>query len=108
MSLGISQAMMDVASDSLGFSGPKTDVLLTIDSRTILPKMGISVSIGLLEPRNYSALNTTIITDDPQSAFSTKQVLLSTATIPWVVAIVYLWDNAAHPQNKNAAWNTPI
>lgn len=77
-----SQGFFKTVSNTYKYSGRKSDAILTIDSRTLPKDEQINVIIGLLEPQRFD------ITASMVNATKSEQVLLLTATKPWVYAIL--------------------
>lgn len=63
-----------------------SDAILMIDSRSIELDANIKLTIGLLEPGNFAALNNCVYkyVHGDVNPFNTKQILLSTSVEPWV------------------------
>jgi hypothetical protein len=67
----------------LDVSPRKVDAAIFIDSRSIPEKEIINISVGLLEPHTFVALDRLI-----RSLGNVKQLHLSTHSIPWVCCMV--------------------
>lgn len=78
---------------NLDVSSGRLDAAIVIDSRSIPEKKLINISIGLLEPHNFPAIDRLI-----RGLGNVKQLHLATAAIPWVCCMVIwpvdLFENA--------------
>ena len=102
-SIGVNSEMLEHAAARYDYAGGSTNASLVVDVRSFPKGVGISIVVGLLGSRNYLALDRAITSYSSENPTSTKQVLISTETDPWVFAILSLWDTD-HPLNK---WKPP-
>mgnify|MGYP001270041142 FL=1 len=78
---------------NLDVSSGRLDAAIVIDSRSIPEKKLINISIGLLEPHKFPAIDRLI-----RGLGNVKQLHLATASAPWVCCMVMwpvdLFENA--------------
>jgi hypothetical protein len=89
IALGNSPEWFKGVAETHVYKGGKSDSVLVIDSRSIPEGQPINVAVGLLEPGNFKVLGS-ILRSLKETGTEAKQLLLSTAVVPWVY-IMLLW-----------------
>ena len=95
--LGNVRRLVQRAAPRHEYSGRKSDVVLTVDVRTVPASALTCVMIGLLEPRSPRALMSPLSLKMPVEGqqLLPQQLLVSTAVEPWVYASLYWWIGSA-------------
>jgi hypothetical protein len=84
---------IQLAAPKFEYSGRKSDVVLTVDTRSVPAGVNTSITVGLLEPRNAKALMFLLSLAVPaeMGEFTPRQMVIATSEEPWVYALLYWW-----------------
>jgi hypothetical protein len=97
MTLGNVRGFVRAAAQRYEYSGRNSDVVLTVDARSVPATAQTCIMMGLLEPRNARALISplSLRMPLPGDQLLPQQMIVSTAVEPWVYASVYWWIRGA-------------
>jgi len=97
MNLGNAGRFVQAAARRFEYSRRRSDVVLTVDTRTVPAAAQTCIMVGLLEPRNSRALMSplSLTMPLPNEQLLPQQLIVSTAVEPWVYASVYWWMRGA-------------
>ncbi len=97
ISIGNARRFVQAAAPVYEYSGHKSDVVLTVDARTVPARADTCILIGLLEPRNPKAMMSvlSLAVPFPGEQLLPRQLIVSTSVEPWVYAAVYWWMRGA-------------
>jgi hypothetical protein len=101
INIGNARAFVQVVHPRLNYSGKKSDAVLLIDARQIPTQVQTQIAVGLVEPGNGDVLAwlLSLKSEHAEMKVTSQQALISTATSPWVYAIVS-WM-VVSPPNKS-------